>query len=68
MDVVCLRELEGLGGLEVRCGAEVEVVAVEEDFEGFGCGVCCAGAEEDGVKADLAGKAANRNEISNLAF
>ena len=53
LDVVALCELEYLGWWEIGGSAEVEVVAVDEEFEGLGCAGGGGGAEEDAVEADL---------------
>lgn len=43
-------EGEGLRGLEITDGTEVEVIPVEEDFEGLGGRAVGRGSEEDGVE------------------
>lgn len=45
-----LTQFKSLRGLHFRRGAEIEIVAVDEDFQGFGGGGRVGGADEEGVE------------------
>ncbi len=45
LDLGRLRELEFLDGSEVSGGAEIEIIAVDEEFERLGCGGGGRGAD-----------------------
>lgn len=51
-----LRDLDFLVWGEVRSGGEVEVVAVFEEFQGFGSGGTRSRPDQNGMNFDLAGK------------
>ena len=67
MDVVGLRDRQGLRGLEVRRGGEVDVVAVVVEFEGSGTAGGGGGSYEDGVQLQDAGEAVS-NSLGSHRF
>ena len=65
MDVVGLRDRQGLRRLEVRSRGEVDVVAVVVEFEGSGTAAGGGGSYEDGVQLQDAGEAVRRSLLES---
>jgi hypothetical protein len=56
LHIVRLRQFESLCGLQGRGGVEVEIVAVDEDFQCHGSRGRGGGSDEDAVESDLGGE------------
>ena len=67
MDVVGLRDRQGLRGLKVRRGGEVDVVAVVVEFESSGTAGGGGGSYEDCVQLQDAGEAVS-NSLESHRF